>query len=207
MLVGKKPFRPLLLSWEIVKPDYKIIAFKDSTAWRQWLDENHDKVDGLWLRLYKKASKVPTVSYAEALDEALCYGWIDGQKKSYDDESFLQKFTPRRARSMWSKRNIEHVARLTEHKLMMPSGMAQVEQAQQDGRWAAAYEGSGGITIPPDFIIELNKHPVAEKFFATLNKANIYAIAWRLQTAKTEETRKRRQGMIIALLDSEQKLH
>jgi len=190
-----------------MKPDYEIIAFNDSAIWRHWLDENHDKVDGIWLRLYKKASNVPTISYAEALDEALCYGWIDGQKKSYDEDSFLQKFTPRRASSMWSKRNIEHVTRLTERKLMMPSGIVQVNQAQQDGRWAAAYNGPGDITIPHDFMIELKKHPTAEKFFATLNKANTYAIAWRLQTAKTEETRKRRQDKIIALLDSEQKLH
>ncbi len=190
-----------------MKSDYEIIAFKDSALWRRWLDENHDKVDGVWLRLYKKGANFPTVTYAEALDEALCYGWIDGQKKTYDEKSFLQKFTPRRPRSMWSKRNIEHVARLTEHKLMMPSGMAQVEQAQQDGRWAAAYDKPSDMVVPDEFMAELKKHPVAEKFFATLNKTNIYAIAWRLQTAKTEETRKRRQDKIIALLNAEQKLH
>lgn len=190
-----------------MKSDYKIIAFKDSTVWRRWLDENHDKVDGVWLRLYKKESNCPTITYAEALDEALCYGWIDGQKKTYDEKSYLQKFTPRRASSMWSKRNIEHVARLTERKLMMPSGLVQVEQAQQDGRWAAAYDKPSNMVVPDEFMAELKQHPVAEKFFATLNKANTYAIAWRLQTAKTEETRKRRQDKIIALLNSEQKLH
>lgn len=187
--------------------DYKIIAFNDANTWRRWLDKNHDKVDGVWLQLYKKGSKIPTVTYAEALDEALCYGWIDGQKKSYDETSFLQKFTPRRARSMWSKRNIEHVTRLTEQKLMMPSGLAQVEQAQQDGRWAAAYDTPSDMVVPDEFLAELKHHPVAEKFFATLNRANAYAIAWRLQTAKTEATRKRRQDKIIALLNSEQKLH
>jgi len=190
-----------------VKPDYKISAFKDSATWRRWLDENHDKIDGVWLRLYKNASNVPTVTYAEALDEALCYGWIDGQVKRYDEKSYLQKFTPRRAKSMWSKRNIEHVARLTEQKLMMPSGMAQVEQAKQDGRWAAAYDKPSEMVVPEDFMAELKQHPVAEKFFASLNKANTYAIAWRLQTAKSEETRKRRQDKIIALLNSEQRLH
>ncbi len=190
-----------------MKPDYEIIAFKNSTIWRQWLDENHDKVDGVWLRLYKKASAIPTVSYAEALDEALCYGWIDGQKKSYDEDSFLQKFTPRRTKSMWSKRNIEHVARLTGQGQMMPAGMLEVERAKEDGRWAAAYDAASEMIISDEFLAELKKHPVAEKFFATLNKANTYAIAWRLQTAKTEETRKRRQDKIIAMLDVEQKLH
>lgn len=190
-----------------MKPDYEIIAFKDSAIWRLWLDENHAKIEGVWLRLYKKSSSVPTVSYAEALDEALCYGWIDGQKKSYDEESYLQKFTPRRVRSMWSKRNIEHIQRLTEQGLMMPAGILEVERAKEDGRWAAAYDTPSEMIIPDEFLAELKKHPVAEKFFATLNKANTYAIAWRLQTAKTEETRKRRQDKIIALLDAKQKLH
>lgn len=182
------------------------MPFETSAAWRSWLNENHNKVDGVWLKLYKKNSNIGTVTYAEALNEALCYGWIDGQKKSYDTDSFLQKFTPRRARSMWSKRNIELVAQLTDQKLMMPSGIAQVEQAQKDGRWAAAYDKPSEMVVPNEFITELQKHPVAEKFFATLNKSNRYAIAWRLQTAKTEETRKRRQDKIIALLNSEQKL-
>jgi len=190
-----------------MKPEYEIIAFKNSTLWRHWLDDNHPKIDGVWLRLYKKASGVLTVSYAEALDEALCYGWIDGQKKSYDKESFLQKFTPRRARSMWSKRNIEHIGRLTEQSRMMPAGIAEVERAKVDGRWAGAYDTPSEMAIPDEFLAELKKHPVAEKFFTTLNKANTYAIAWRLQTAKTEETRQRRQDKIIALLDAEQKLH
>lgn len=190
-----------------MKPDYEILAFKDAGAWRAWLDQQQAKSDGVWLRLYKKASNIPSVTYAEALDEALCYGWIDGQKKSYDEVSFLQKFTPRRAKSMWSKRNIEHVQRLTEHGFMMPAGTAEVERAKEDGRWAAAYDAPSEMVVPAEFIAELKKHPIAEKFFATLNKTNTYAIAWRLQTAKTEETRKRRQDKIIALLDAEQKLH
>lgn len=190
-----------------MKPDYEIVAFKDSNVWRAWLDENHAKVDGVWMRLYKKASGVTTVNYAEALDEALCYGWIDGQKKSYDEESFLQKFTPRRARSIWSKRNIEHIQRLTEQGRIMPAGALEVERAKEDGRWAAAYDAPSQMVVSDEFLAELKKHPVAEKFFATLNKTNTYAIAWRLQTAKTDETRKKRQDKIIALLDAEQKLH
>jgi len=190
-----------------MKPDYDILPFKDAGAWRAWLDKHQATSDGVWLRLYKKASNIPSVNYAEALDEALCYGWIDGQKKSYDEVSFLQKFTPRRAKSMWSKRNIEHVARLTEQGRMMPAGMAEAERAKEDGRWAAAYDAPSEMVVPDEFLTELKKYPVAEKFFATLNKTNTYAIAWRLQTAKTAETRKRRQDKIIALLDAEQKLH
>jgi uncharacterized protein YdeI (YjbR/CyaY-like superfamily) len=193
--------------FSLPKPDYETIAFNGSIAWRDWLDENHAKTNGVWLRLYKKASGIPTVSYAEALDEALCYGWIDGQKKSYDEVSFLQKFTPRRANSMWSKRNVEHIQRLSKQGVMTPAGMREVERAKEDGRWAAAYDASSEMTVPNEFIAELKKHPVAEKFFATLDKTNTYAVAWRLQTAKTEETRKRRQDKIIALLDAEQKLH
>ena len=190
-----------------MKSDYEIIAFRNADSWRRWLAENHDKIDGVWLRLYKKDLATPTVSYAEALDEALCYGWIDGQKKSYDEVSFLQKFTPRRTKSMWSKRNIEHVAHLTGLGFMMPAGINEAERAIKDGRWASAYDTPSEMTIPNDFLKELKKHPAAKKFFATLNKANTYAIAWRLQTAKTEETRMRRQDKIIALLDSEQRLH
>ncbi|HSX34685.1 MAG TPA: YdeI/OmpD-associated family protein [Candidatus Saccharimonadales bacterium] len=192
---------------EKVKPDYEIIAFKNAADWRRWLDEHHATIDGVWLKIYKKASNAPTVTYAEALDDALCYGWIDGQKKSYDEVSFLQKFTPRRTKSMWSKRNIEYIARLTEQKRMMPAGLAQVEQAQRDGRWAAAYDKPSDMVVPEYFLAELKEHPIAEKFFATLNKANTFAIAWRLQTAKTEETRRRRMDKILALLDSEEKLH
>jgi uncharacterized protein YdeI (YjbR/CyaY-like superfamily) len=190
-----------------MKPDYKIIAFTTSALWRQWLNENHNKIDGVWLQIFKKASNTPTVSYAEALDEALCYGWIDSQKKSYDEESFLQKFTPRRAKSMWSKRNIEHIQRLTEQGRIMSAGILEVKRAKEDGRWAAAYDTPSEMVIPDEFLAELKKHPVAENFFTTLNKTNTYAIAWRLQTAKTEETRKRRQDKIIALLNAEQKLH
>lgn len=190
-----------------MKSDYETIAFQNSNKWRTWLNDNHNTVDGIWLKLYKKASNIATVTYAEALDQALCYGWIDGQRKTYDEKSYLQKFTPRRPKSMWSKRNIEYVARLTNDELMMPAGLAEVELAQQDGRWAAAYDKPSDMVMPDAFIAELKQHPTAERFSGTLNKANTYAIAWRLQTAKTEETRKRRQDKIIAMLNAEQKLH
>ncbi len=191
----------------MMKPDYEIVAFKDSTVWRRWLDENHGKVDGIWLRLYKKASGMATVSYAEALDEALCYGWIDGQKKSYDQLSFLQKFTPRRPRSMWSKRNIEYIKRLKDAGLMTPAGLSEVEKAQADGRWEAAYDAHSSMEAPDYFLEELRKHPKAELFYNELNKTNKYAIAWRLQTAKTDTTRLRRTEKLIAMLNAGEKLY
>lgn len=190
-----------------MKPDYEIIPFKDAIAWRHWLDENHTKIDGVWLRLYKKASNVATVTYAEALDVALCYGWIDGQKKSYDKDSYLQKFTPRRPRSMWSKRNTEHVNRLQAAGLMTPAGLLEVEKAQADGRWEAAYDAPSSMEVPDYFLEALRKHPKAELFYNQLNKTNTYAIAWRLQNAKTDATRLRRTEKIIAMLDAGEKLY
>ena len=186
---------------------YEIKKFSNSATWRQWLVEHQGDTDGLWLRLYKKASGVDSISYAEALDEALCFGWIDGQKKRYDDLSFLQKFTPRRTKSLWSKRNIEHVVRLTEAGLMMPAGQAEVERAPGDGRWDAAYDAPGDMTVPDYFLAELVKNPKAQAFFETLSKTNRHAIAWRLVTATSEESRKRRLNKILALLDAGQKFH
>ena len=143
---------------------------------------------------------------AEALDEALCFGWIDGLKRSYDSESYVLRFTPRRTKSLWSKQNIEHIERLTSAGKMTPAGLAEVERAKQDGRWQAAYDKPSEMKVPDDFLIELKKHPRAAAFFKTLSKSNTYAIAWRLQTSKTEETRLRRQAKIIDQLNNEQKL-
>lgn len=181
--------------------DYPTLPFTDAAAWRTWLAANHTTTDGLWLRLYKKGSGVPTVSYAEALDEALCFGWIDGQKRSYDAESFLQKFTPRRKASLWSKRNIEHIARLTEAGQMTPAGIAEVERAQSDGRWQAAYDAPSQITVPDDLKAELSKRPATEAYFEGLSKTNRYSVLWQLQTAKTAETRARRLEKVIAMLE------
>jgi uncharacterized protein YdeI (YjbR/CyaY-like superfamily) len=189
-----------------MKPDYEIMPCKDAASWRRWLAEHHANVDGVWLRIYKKASGMPTVTYAEALDDALCYGWIDGQKKSYDELSFLQKFTPRRSRSLWSKRNIEHIDRLNAAGLMTPAGLLEVERAQADGRWAAAYDAPSVMQVPEYFLEELRKHPKAEAFFNGLNKTHKYAFAWRLQTAKTDATRKRRTETFIAMLEAGQTL-
>ena len=189
------------------KADLKIIAFKSPQAWASWLATNHAKSNGIWLRLFKKDSGVATVTYAEALDEALCYGWIDGQLEKYDEKSWLRKFTPRRSKSVWSKRNIEHVKRLTGAGKMKPSGLMEVEAAQADGRWARAYDSPRAMRIPEDFLQELSKDKKAQAFFTTLNKANTYAIAWRLQTAKKPETRAQRMKAFLAMLKKGEKLH
>jgi uncharacterized protein YdeI (YjbR/CyaY-like superfamily) len=184
-----------------------ITSFASAAQWRKWLARNGATSNGLWLRLYKKRSGRKTVSYAEALDEALCYGWIDGQKKRYDDESFLQRFTPRRPASPWSKRNREHVARLTAAKRMAAPGRKAVEAAKRDGRWDNAYDAPSTMDVPNDFLQALKKNARAYAFFRTLNRANTYAIAWRLQTARTPETRARRMQALLALMRQGTKLH
>ena len=187
--------------------DYETLEFSNQEAFRKWLIANGQKVAGIWLRIYKKDSKVASVNYAQALDEALCFGWIDGQKKSYDELSFLQKFTPRRPRSMWSKRNIEHVNRLKEAGSMTPAGLLEIKKAHADGRWEAAYDTPSDMQVPAYFLEELTKYPKAEEFYTGLNKTNKYAIAWRLQTAKTDVTRQRRIEKLIAMLNDGKKLH
>ncbi len=187
-------------------PEKTIVSFATAQTWRSWLDKNHARVSGIWIRIYKKDSGKKTVTYAEALDEALCYGWIDGQKKTYDAESFLQKFTPRRPKSMWSKRNREHIARLTKEKRITVAGKKEIDAAKRDGRWDLAYDAPSTMTIPEDFLKALKKDKKAYEFFCTLNKANTYAIAWRLQTAKKPETRVRRMEILLGMLAQQKKL-
>ncbi|MFZ1484180.1 MAG: YdeI/OmpD-associated family protein [Candidatus Saccharimonadales bacterium] len=188
-----------------MKPDYEIVAFSTAQYWREWLETNHANTDGVWLRMYKKASGVPSVTYAQALDDALCYGWIDGQSKSYDDVSFIQKFTPRRARSMWSKRNIEHVARLETEGLMKPAGLAEAERAKADGRWQVAYDKPTDMVIPKDFLAAINKNKKALATFETLNRTSLFTIGFKLQTAKKPETRANRMDALIKLLEEGKK--
>lgn len=171
------------------------------------MEKKHATVPGLWLEIAKKGSGRTSVSYAEALDVALCYGWIDGQKKSKDEKSYLQKFTPRRPKSLWSKVNREHVERLTKAKKMKPSGIVQVEMAKKDGRWEQAYDSSRTTNVPGDFLLRLKKDKKAYAFFTTLTKANVYAITWRLQTAKKPETREKRIQAIIEMLKKGETFH
>ncbi len=179
------------------------LPFASASSWERWLFEHHDQIDGIWIRMAKKASGIASVTHDEALDVALCYGWIDGQRKSDDDrQHFLQKFTPRRKKSLWSKRNIEKVALLTATGKMLPSGLAEVEAARQDGRWAVAYDSPKNMVVPEDFLQALARNAHAQAHFDTLGRSNQYAIAWRLQTAKKPETRKRRFDALLAMLAS-----
>ncbi len=191
----------------IAKPDQPILFFASPAEWDAWLTENHATSNGVWLKFFKKASGRKSISYAEALDEALCHGWIDGQRKSHDVEAFLQKFTPRRPKSLWSKINTGHVARLHKLKKMKPAGLAVVEAAKSDGRWQAAYDSPGKFSIPEDFLKALGKNKKAKAFFETLNRTNLYSIAWRLQTATKPETRERRMKAILAMLAKGEKFH
>jgi uncharacterized protein YdeI (YjbR/CyaY-like superfamily) len=187
--------------------NFQIISFKNSKEWNKWLSKNHLNSNGIWIRFFKKDSGVSSVIHDEALDEALCYGWIDGQLKKYDDKSWLQKFTPRRAKSIWSKRNIDITEQLIKSGKMKPPGLKEIEAAKSDGRWEKAYDSLAKMQVPDDFLKKLSKDKKALKFFETLNKANKYALAWRLQTAKKPETRNSRMEKILEMLSKGEKFH
>jgi uncharacterized protein YdeI (YjbR/CyaY-like superfamily) len=180
--------------------DYPIVLFADRAAFREWLSAQHAARPGLWLRIAKAAAPLHSVTYTEALDVALCFGWIDGQKRSYDAESFLQKFTPRQRRSPWSKRNRERAERLAAAGEMHAAGLAAVEAARADGRWERAYDSPGTATVPDDLRAALDEHPEARSFFETLKGTNRYAILYRIQTAVRPETRARRIAGFVAML-------
>lgn len=185
----------------------KIKGFKSARVFRAWLAKNHGESEGIWLRIFKKGSGEKTVTYAEALEEALCHGWIDGQKRSHDEKSWIQRFTPRRTRSEWSKINAGHAERLIKEGRMTPAGQAQIDAAKADGRWAMAYDSPRTAAPPEDFLKALEKDKKAKAFFATLNRANVYSIVYRLQTAKKPETREKRMSLIVAMLARGEKFH
>lgn len=187
--------------------DLPILSFESREAWRSWLAAQHTQAPGLWIRLYKKGSDLPSITYAEALDEALCYGWIDSTKNKYDADSFLQRFSPRKARSLWSKVNREHVARLIEAGKMQPAGMEAIAEAKRNGQWEAAYDSPSQSGVPGDFQAVLDQHPEARTFFEGLNKTNRYAFCFRIQTAKKPETRARRIEWALEMLLRQEKLH
>ena len=176
------------------------IEFKTAEAFETWLEKNHDNSNGFWLKIFKKNSGIKTISYAEALDVALCYGWIDGQKQAFDEQAWLQKFCARTPKSIWSKINIGHVERLINEGRMQPAGLKAVEKAKTNGNWEKAYDSSSTMTIPDDFLKELSKNKAAEAFFMGLNKSNLFFIGFRLQTAKKQETRDKRMKEIIEML-------
>lgn len=183
------------------------MSFETQQDWETWLAEHHTDTKGIWLKIAKKEIAVPSVSYSEALDSAICYGWIDGQKASFDDKYWLQKFTPRRSKSIWSKANCDRATALIAEGRMQPAGIRQVELAKADGRWESAYESQGKITVPEDFQSELDKNQQAKEFFSTLNSVNRYAILFRIQTAKKPETRLARIKKFIEMLAKNEKIH
>ncbi len=184
-----------------------VIPFASQKGCEAWLKKNHAKSDGIWVQFYKKASGKKTIVYKEALETALCYGWIDSQLKSLDAESYIQKFTPRRKKSMWSQVNRLHIARLVKEKRMHTAGLAEVTRAKKDGRWDAAYSSPKNMTVPEDFKHVLVRSPKAKAFYATLNKVNTYAILWRIHTAKKPETRARIIAKMIEILEKEERIH
>jgi uncharacterized protein YdeI (YjbR/CyaY-like superfamily) len=183
------------------------MTFASARDFRAWLAKNHNRSGGLWLLIAKKNSASSSVTYAEALDQALCFGWIDGQRKPYDARFYLQKLTPRRPKSGWSKINTRHAERLIRSGAMTRAGLAQVKAAKADGRWRAAYDSFGRATVPQDFLEKLAKNKKAKAFFDTLNKTNLYSIVYRLQTAKKPETREKRIHLIIEMLARGEKFH
>jgi len=181
--------------------------FRNAKAFEAWLKKNHAKSDGLWLRIAKRGADEPSVTYPEAVEIALCWGWIDGQKKGLDEQHFLQRFTPRRPRSIWSKINVDKVAALIEAGRMQPPGRAQIEAAKADGRWAQAYDGAKTSTVPDDLVAALDANPPAKAFFAKLNASNRYAVLWRIQTAVKAETRARRIAQMVDMLARGETVH
>ncbi|MDX1413248.1 MAG: YdeI/OmpD-associated family protein [Candidatus Promineifilaceae bacterium] len=187
--------------------DLPIIPFATQEEWEQWLENNHESAPGVWLKLAKKSSKIQSVSYAQAVESALCYGWIDGLKNRYDDQYWLQRFTHRRPKSKWSRLNRERAEQLIEEGRVKSSGMKEIEEAMADGRWDKAYEPQATITVPNDFQQCLDENPTAREFFAGLNSRNRYAILFQIEDAKRPETRARRIKKFIDLLNEQKKLY
>jgi uncharacterized protein YdeI (YjbR/CyaY-like superfamily) len=184
-----------------------IMSFETQQGWEEWLKEHHAETKGIWLKIAKKQASTPSVSYAEALDSALCYGWIDGQKAAFDDKYWLQKFTPRTAKSIWSKVNCNKAESLIAERRMQPAGLRQVELAKSDGRWERAYESQSKITIPDDFQNALDNNPKAKDFFNTLNSVNRYAFLFRIHSAKKPETRSAKILKFVEMLNQQQKFY
>lgn len=184
-----------------------IRGFRTPKDFRDWLEKNHTKSDGLWVRIAKKDSGTKSITYAEALEVALCFGWIDALKLPESEKAWLQRFLPRRPKSLWSKINREKALALIESGSMHSAGLAEIERAKSDGRWDAAYDSPARATVPPEFQRELDRRPKAKAFFETLSKINRFAIIWRVQTARTVETREARVRTLIEMLEKEKTLH
>ena len=187
--------------------DLPTLPFASQKKWASWLAKQHAKSLGIWLKLAKRDSGIASVTYDEALDVALCYGWIDGQKKGFDDKYWLQMFTPRGSKSIWSKINTMKAEKLIASGEMKSAGLKAIELAKRDGRWAAAYESQKNISVPDDFQSVLDKNKKAKDFFATLNSVNRYAILFRIHNAKKAETRVKRIQQFIEMLEKKEKIY
>ena len=183
------------------------LLVQDAEAWRAWLDSHHADHPGVWLVLHKKGGLTTTLTYAQALDEALCFGWIDGQIARRDNDSYRQRFTPRRPNSVWSVRNVEHVSRLTEAGRMRPAGIAAVDAAKAQGQWQAAYRGQADAQVPPDLVQALATNPAAATTFDQLDAANRYAIVYRLNAVKRPTTRDRKLAEYVDMLACGKSIH
>jgi uncharacterized protein YdeI (YjbR/CyaY-like superfamily) len=205
--VKPKPSTSKTVKLKAAKADLPVLSFATQKAWRSWLESNHAGSNGVWLQISKNGAPTRSVTTPEALEVALCYGWIDGQRKSLDAVSFLQKYTPRRAKSIWSLINRNKVLALIEQGLMRPAGHAAIEEAKQDGRWDAAYAGPRSIEVPDDLQAALDRSAKAAAFFKTLNSQNRYAILFRLHTAKKAETRAKRLDQFVRMLARHETLY
>ncbi len=183
------------------------LFFVSQGDWEEWLADNHDVSEGVWIKIAKKDSSIESVRYPEVLESALCFGWIDGQRQAFDGRHFLQRFTPRRARGRWSQINRETASRLIAEDRMRGAGLSEVKRAQADGRWEAAYEGQRRSTVPDDLQRELDAHPRAKAFFASLSSQNRYSIIYRLQDARKPDTRARRLAKFVAMLEAGEAIH
>jgi uncharacterized protein YdeI (YjbR/CyaY-like superfamily) len=191
----------------VVPNSEAILSFKSEKAFETWLRANHARKSEIYVRIYKKDTNVPTVTYAQALDVALCWGWIDGIRKAYDDASFLQRFTPRKANSRWSQINREHVARLCAAGRMTPVGQKHIDAAKADGRWDAAYASPSKLEVPPDLAAAIQAEPKAFETFQRLNRQNVYALAYRTIHIKTPAVRERRIREYVQMLKRGESIH
>ena len=187
--------------------DLPVLPFPDQAALEEWLEAHHAAAPGLYVKLAKKGAGVPSVTYAELVESCLCYGWIDGRANRLDDDFYLQRITPRRARSVWSQKNVDAVEALTRAGRMRPAGLAAVEAARADGRWERAYAGSATITVPDDLAEALAAAPAARRAFEALDGTNRYAVLWRVQTAATPATRAKRIATLVQMLAEGRRFH
>lgn len=184
-----------------------VLRFASAQEWEAWLSSHHGLSPGVWLQIAKQGSGAQTVSYSDALDVAICHGWIDGQKGRFDDSLWLQRFTPRKPGSQWSKKNTERATALIESGRMGQAGLREVEAARQDGRWDAAYQPQSAATVPDDLAEALAADPLAAEFFASLDRLNRYAVLYRIGTAKRPQTRAKRIATFVAMLHNHEKIH